>query len=251
MSLIILWTSAKGEARSLTFNEVLSETHDFTVTTTDHPVEKGINVSDNIRQDPIMFTAECIVTNTPLVESPTGGPGSEGSWRQVDLKLPPRRGPTSPAEVVELAGGVVTNAIGNILGLEAPAIPGKAFVLGFDTPRDYVVSVLETLKSLRDDGVLCQVATPRAEYSNMALLKFSAPKTVDEGDACTFRLEFKEIRIVQVRRVPTPVIATEKKVTSKGNKPTSAATPAVKKSIAKAANDGLGNPLGIRSTSFQ
>ena len=57
MSLILLWTSSKGEPRSLTFNEVISETHDFTSTTTDHPVEKGINVSDNIRQDPVIFSA--------------------------------------------------------------------------------------------------------------------------------------------------------------------------------------------------
>jgi hypothetical protein len=235
---------------SLTFDNVISETHDFTVTTTDHPVEKGINISDNIRQDPVMFTAECLVTNTPIVTSPTGGPGNDGSWRQVDLHLPPPKPPLSPAEVVDLTGGLVGAAIGSLLGT-TPSIPGKALVLGFDTPRDYVVSVIETMKQARLDGVLFHVATPRGEYDNMVMMKFTAPKSADDGDACSFRLEFKEIRIVEVRRVPTPVLATAKKVTSKGDKPTDAPKEEVKKSILKAGNDGLGNPLNIRSTSFR
>lgn len=40
--------------------------HSFDSETTDHPVEKGADVTDNTRPKPIMLTMECIVSDTPI-----------------------------------------------------------------------------------------------------------------------------------------------------------------------------------------
>lgn len=46
----------------------LTEEHVFDADVTDYPVEKGGNVSDNIRSRPIKVTIEGVVSDTPLTE---------------------------------------------------------------------------------------------------------------------------------------------------------------------------------------
>jgi hypothetical protein len=44
----------------------LSETHEHPSKVTEFPVEKGIDIADNIRPEPIKITLECVVSDTPL-----------------------------------------------------------------------------------------------------------------------------------------------------------------------------------------
>lgn len=46
------------------------ETHALTDTLTDHPVEKGANVTDHDREEPDRLTLDCVVSNTPIGSAP-------------------------------------------------------------------------------------------------------------------------------------------------------------------------------------
>lgn len=53
---------------------VLSESHSYESEVTEDPVESGGTISDNVRNNPIEVTMECLVTNAPL-----DGPPADGS----------------------------------------------------------------------------------------------------------------------------------------------------------------------------
>jgi hypothetical protein len=50
------------------FDQTVSEGHEATAEVTEHPVEKGSNVADHVRQNPQNLTLEMFVTNTPIVD---------------------------------------------------------------------------------------------------------------------------------------------------------------------------------------
>lgn len=45
---------------------VITEGHAHDADVTDHPVESGANLTDNIRSKPIVVTLECVVSDTPV-----------------------------------------------------------------------------------------------------------------------------------------------------------------------------------------
>lgn len=71
-----LVVAKKTKIESLTVDAVLTETHTFSNTVTDHPVEEGMNISDHVRKNPDGLVLECFISNTPL--------GSTGASRQVE-----------------------------------------------------------------------------------------------------------------------------------------------------------------------
>lgn len=48
---------------------LISEKVTESVTTTDHPVEEGVDPTDHVRILPIKLTLECVITNTPIPEA--------------------------------------------------------------------------------------------------------------------------------------------------------------------------------------
>jgi hypothetical protein len=44
----------------------VSETHEFSSEVTEHPVENGADVTDNVRARPIRITMDCVVSDTPI-----------------------------------------------------------------------------------------------------------------------------------------------------------------------------------------
>lgn len=67
MSLRIRFTFVEGtQADTIAVDASVSETHSYSADVTDYPVEKGANVSDNIRTRPIMLRVEAFISDYPL-----------------------------------------------------------------------------------------------------------------------------------------------------------------------------------------
>lgn len=61
---------------SVTFDAMVSEQHSGEVQVTDNPVERGIDVSDNIRPKPEQLQLDVLVSNSPLARALLGSPNS-------------------------------------------------------------------------------------------------------------------------------------------------------------------------------
>lgn len=59
---------------SVVFDAVVNEAHSGEVQVTDNPVERGVDVTDNIRPKPEQITLDVIVSNSPLRQTLDGNP---------------------------------------------------------------------------------------------------------------------------------------------------------------------------------
>lgn len=66
MAVTLIWKKAKAQIGSLELDATLSEQHQGDVDVTDHPVERGANISDHARSKPEVVTLEGLITNTPI-----------------------------------------------------------------------------------------------------------------------------------------------------------------------------------------
>lgn len=149
-----------GVGRILTFDCLESENPDFDNDITEHPIERGANITDHKRSVSDKLSITVWVSNTPLSSAQT-------------------------TRAVESVGVVFqTTAL-----TDAPA--GQV---------GYAENALSILKELRDSGELVVVVTPRRVYSDMMLKRLSPPFDAETGDAAKFILEFKQVRFAELQR---------------------------------------------------
>lgn len=127
--------------------------HDLESEVTEHPVEEGDDVSDNVRNKP----RELTFTNAVVSDTPIGA-----------IAQDPTRSPTS----------------------------GRAL------PSQDAFTRLEKIWESRDTVT---VVTRRKKYDRMILDKLTVPQDHKDGGALVFTAHFKQIRIVQNRRVTVAV----------------------------------------------
>lgn len=237
----LTWTTKAGENKFLRFDLVLSETHKLTATATEHPVEKGANVTDHIRSELDAIDLSVFVTNTPIHNEnllKVFG-DTRGSVQSSSLEVELYEAPLEPTP------GSLFNAVGGAL---STLLEGKkeynSLTLKFPTEFNSVSETLKILREVKETGQLVNIITPMWDYSNMALLSIDLPRTPGDGDAGKFSLSFKALRIVSTKQVANP-IPTEprgKQAVSKGAKGPNPATKT--KSVAKAAIDAVVGQLG-------
>ncbi len=69
------------------------ESHEASITTTDHPVEFGANISDHAYINPRVFTLRGRISNTPLrtnsdsLSSSSGGTRSSAAWEMLETAM--------------------------------------------------------------------------------------------------------------------------------------------------------------------
>lgn len=176
---------------TMTFDAVLSEEHDRSAVVTDHPVEQGTNIVDNVRPLPDELTLEVFISNSPIA-SP------DAPLSPVTLDLP------MPGQGSFLAGG--TGAI--VSSLIYPSIPGPtigASVQAFAGETDYVRQAYETLTTLQSTATLLSVITPRAQYTNMILRSVRMHRDAGTGTSANFTLDLREVVIVYSGIVAAPL----------------------------------------------
>jgi len=230
------YSNGDGRLLLLEFDATVRELHTSQLTVTEHPVEKGANVSDHVRKELARLTVEVLVTNHPLTAAITSGMGGvTGSVRNLDLPLRAleetrqQRSLTFPKKTelpisVPLAGAAI-QATGLLDGSETVTVHTRttteapdgatAQVLRFDGPFDRVRSLFEELKGLQDSAILVTAHTTVAEYENMMLANLTAPREVKDGGSIRFTFDLKEVRFVTSKTVKAPI--DKKKPTTKQN----------------------------------
>lgn len=250
----------------LYFEAVTSENTEETAEPTDHPVQKGADVTDHVRHANPTMSLEVIVSNTPVRDV-------NGWYDQrtepvtlsiAGVALPPLADNSeAEAKLSSLGTAVddlmrlnVVGAVGSALdtarikdaydaakgSLQRPDIPGRkvtANVRRFTGAENHVRDVVDSLTEWKQGSVLGQVVFPWRSYDNVILTHVGVARMPEDGDSAKISLEFRQLRFVEAKSVDAPVPAkpSGKKKVSKGHQPLAPdVTPVYappKKSIAK------------------
>ncbi len=157
----LLFRKEPSQIGSIVLDCSVSEQHQADVDVTDSPVERGANISDHARPKPETLTLEGLITNAPL-----------------------SRDPLSPSTAESLAGSIDTGFISRAQG---------------DPTR--AVSAYQDLRDLKDAGELIEVVTSLRSYSDMVLTNLSVPRDAKTGECLKFTATFKQIRVVENKKV--------------------------------------------------
>jgi hypothetical protein len=137
----------------LELDAAVHETHEYTNTVTDFPVEKGFSISDHVFKVPEKLTMEGFVTNSPI--------------------------PYSISNVSELytSGDRVNTAFETLLDLA-----------GYDpSGQDYTI-----FKTVKMPAIL-RIVTGLRVYSNMIITHLSFPRDITTGESLRFTCELRRI----------------------------------------------------------
>lgn len=149
-----------------------SEQHVGANTITDHPVEEGANISDHSRPEPDRVQIEAVVSNTPITPS---------------------------QQLRTIQSGSVQFSSTSQVDVKIGATDG------------YAQAAYDTLRQLKDDGVLVTVVTSLRTYYSMAIESITVPRTAANFDALVFSIQFKAIRVVK-NKLTRNVAAKDKRV---------------------------------------
>jgi hypothetical protein len=209
----------------------VSRTHVFANTVTDHPVERGANITDHVRPDPVRLNMVGVVSNAHIFLPANDRPGEQNvddatggySTHYVNIplyrKVTPLLSAGIPAQVVQTSLGFrplqpPAGPKGAVMTRYQPGTSFGARVLSFNEEYDRARNVFEELRSLRDLGTLLRVETRLADYDDMVIESLTVPESFEVGDALQFELTLKQVILAESRLVPVPVLPTERK--SKG-----------------------------------
>lgn len=142
---------------------VLNESHKMASDVTEHPVEGGGTMSDNIRPKPLQISVDGIVTNHPL-------PSNLVNQQQVAKPL--------ISQPDAISGGTT---------------PGVVKFLRSDQAYEY-------LRRLWTDSATVTVRTSLGVFENMAIEDISTTRDSNTGDALHFTASFKQITILTNER---------------------------------------------------
>jgi hypothetical protein len=207
----ILFVDDAGVQRSFEADATLRIQHDLTSTVTRRPVEKGADLTDNVRPEPATITAELEVTNTPI-EIPEGSSGVflplrlERQYREITQTARVKGGPGTriqfslieveignrPVEITPAQDRTVTESAG-------------MQTLQFPTAFDRVKDTLDLFDRLRLKAIQCTCVTALRTYENMQVARISVPE--EPRDAATFSVEFQQIRIGSTNTVEVVPVA--------------------------------------------
>jgi hypothetical protein len=144
----------------LELDAAIHETHEYTNTITDFPVEKGFSISDHVFKVPEKLTMEGFVTNTPVPSS------------------------INNLSVLLDFGDRVNSAFEKLMDLA-----------GYD-PSGQDTVVLSQVKL----PVLLRVVTGLRVYTNMMITHLSFPRDISTGESLRFTCELRRVIVVDSER---------------------------------------------------
>lgn len=209
MGAYLYWKTKAGQAKTLWFDVVTDEQHHLKASSTDHPVEEGVDITDHIRPEVARVSLSTFVSNSPLVNKVevaafTGKSGKligaqGGNVNGKELDVPTYDPPLAPTPGSVL--NALTSAIANLLNGKKEY---KAQVLTFDKEFDNVQDVYDALEECRKTSQLVDVVSSTRTYKNMHIEDLNMTRGPDQGTGATFTLELKEIRVVSTLKVTAP-----------------------------------------------
>lgn len=198
----ILWVAPPSrDTQLITLDASVEEKHSFVTAVTDHPVEKGLNVSDHLRPEPIILQIEGVISNHPVFLLKDNSDGARETQVQVKGASP---------TIGSVFGRPVPIVGALVSGIPLPLPTPTGVVKGFDPEFDRVKNVLEQLLLIRTKGYLVSVVTTLKDYTQMAITSFDVPRNAALGNSLRFTMQLKEIRFGSSRDLPAPEIPTKK-----------------------------------------
>lgn len=211
---------------AMTFDAILGEEHDRGAVVTDHPVEQGTNIVDNVRPLPDRLTLDVFVSNSPI-----NSPDKVRASITLDIPI--------PGQGSFLAGG--TGALFDNLLHPRPGPTLGAVVDLFYGDTDYVQQAYDQLTSLQSTATLVSAITPHATYTNMIIESVKMHRNPGVGTSANLTIEMREVVIVysSIVAAPLPSIPRGNPTSNAGSQATKPATGPTA-SIAKSASNKAG-----------
>ena len=144
---------------------IVSEQHSVKVTVTDRPIEDGSTIADHARVEPRRGNLTAFVSNHPLYEFVPAIPN------QVQQKI---------------------NSFQRLTADDFAALPVRA-----NRAKD----TWERLKELAIAKTVLLIVTSLDDYENVMIEDLSTELDADSGDALRIKLQFKQVRTVQLKDV--------------------------------------------------
>lgn len=200
-----------GTLVPLVLDAAIEERHRMGAIATEHPVERGVAITDHVRPERRTLTVQVAISDTPIRATRALG----GSVRPVELDLPGRRVHTrgarrdgeqwEPAEVQERA-----------------APPIRAQVFHPDSEPTRVRDSWELLLRARDNALLAVVTTGLETYEDMVLTEAVTNRTAADGSWIKADLTFAQVRRVATQLVddPTPIRPRDRRQVNRGTQST-------------------------------
>ena len=253
MGAFFLWLPGGTDTRtdtltqSLTFDVVTNEHPKFENQITDHVVEVGANVTDNVRVGLVSIDLDLFVSNEPIDTAEQYSSG--GSLTNEKITTPDTGqvpiafgGPLLLVPIwfslpigVPLVASLISSALNPVtVPIQAQAgtqanhgIQTGASVLTFPTAFDAVKQTHDQLEVLRTTAQLIQVVGTKGTYDNMEIESWDMERNPDTGSGATFTITLKQVRFVSTTTVAAPVSTKPAgaAAVSAGNQTTKDATP--------------------------
>jgi hypothetical protein len=204
-SVTLLYEKAKSPwIGAVWFDAVLSENHTDSGTSTEHPVEKGTDISDHFRVNPKTFSMEGEITNHPIRVPASQAEGVDKVDVEFKWEAPVTSvGFSTPAGDVGIdvpSAGIAGTATQGLLKL-AGARDHTGTARGFSPSFNRVGDCYAELQKLVDEATPVTIHTHLKSYENMMLENLSTNEVVtdvknNQLNYVTFSVDCKQIRVV-------------------------------------------------------
>lgn len=194
---VFRWKDKAGLDVFLKFDAVTTVETTQETDITEHPVEKGPDVSDHIRARLPQISVAAYISNTPLYSNP--GVEKLASFQPVQLPMPPPRKP-SVLDVATSPGATLGSAVRDAFSES----PKSVTVLVWTDLRSRVREAIELLKEAQEGGFLVSVTDDSGDLDDLVISRRSAIRALEDGDGATIQLEARQIRLTSVAEVDAP-----------------------------------------------
>lgn len=244
MSTTIIWFDDAGAAVSATFDADEAETHDLQNIVTEHPLENGADITDNVRPQLPRFTIQGYVTDSPTFSDP--GVVNSASFVSLELQIPPY-----PLQISE--SGLIAAGVGAVVDLFSPPKTPKGTLLKLNQDASVASRKKAMFKALEDarlNARLCLVRTSFVDYNDMIIEQITVTRAPIDGNGAVFAVSLKTLEFVTSEKVdapqPSEISGTVTNASgSKNGADDDAKRAKTNKTILARGADALGNALGI------
>jgi hypothetical protein len=182
----ITYEDDSGAVVSIKFDVDTQETHELANIITEHPVEKGADISDNIQPQLDQFTIEGYVSDAPTFSNPGIVDVATFSGVELQISAHPLPQQFTAAAAVGALGNLVFGGGGN----------PTATMMTFDELPSRKKALYDLLRDVRDNARVCRVITAMHEYEDMVLQSLTSTRTPEAGSGAVFSVVMKQIRFV-------------------------------------------------------
>lgn len=211
MGAVISWFDKAFVYRVLRFDVVESESMSSIITTSDHPVEDGADITDHAQREAKTASITARVSQKPTRgQSLTKDGFVDGVYQPLTLKIP-----IAPATFLQ--GGVASSLGRVVTGPPSPVltIPGA---LQFLFEQNRFEEVLKVLEQLQNDFQLVECQTLPWSVQNAIITNVTPQRDASTGGGGTVSIDFKTIRKARSKQGSGVTVPAEVKAKAKVNK---------------------------------